>query len=60
DTGASWVQAGAGVDYCRRVGEGPDTVASYLACTPFNGTSFGTTVVSGLVDWGYPGSSAFG
>jgi hypothetical protein len=54
-TGASWVPVGGGVvDYCRRDGAGPDNVSSYIACTPFNGTSFGATVTSGVVDWGYP------
>jgi peptidoglycan/xylan/chitin deacetylase (PgdA/CDA1 family) len=54
DTAATWVSAGNGtVDYCRRVGAGPNNVNSYVACTPYNGTSFGPTAVSGLVDWGY-------
>ena len=51
--GASWVPVGGGVDYCRRVGVGPDWVASYLQCTPFDGTNFGSSVTSGLNDWGY-------
>ena len=51
--GVSWVPVGSGVDYCRRVGVGPDWVASYLQCTPFDGTNFGSSVTSGLNDWGY-------
>ncbi|MHB8497249.1 MAG: hypothetical protein ACYDES_04505 [Acidimicrobiales bacterium] len=53
-TGAAWVSVYGGVEYCRRVGTGPNNVASALACTPFNGTSFGSTSLSGIVDWGYP------
>jgi hypothetical protein len=34
-----------------------DNVSSYIQCTPFNGTAFGPTVTSGLVDWGYAGRS---
>jgi Peptidase family M23 len=52
-TGAAWVSTGSTVNYCRRVGAGPNNVNSYLSCTPFNGTSFGATVNSGLTDWGY-------
>ncbi|MGP0029181.1 MAG: hypothetical protein ACLPVF_01595 [Acidimicrobiales bacterium] len=52
-TGASWVPVTGGADFCRRVGGGPDWVASYLACNTFNGSSFGPTQISGLTDWGY-------
>lgn len=45
--------SGGTVDYCRQTGASPDNVSSYLACTPFNGTTFGPTVSSGLIDWGY-------
>ncbi len=54
-----WVPGPHGtIDYCRQVGTGPNMVASYLACTPFDGTSFGATVISGLVNWGYLNSAA--
>ena len=57
DSTAAWVPTGTGADYCRRTGV-QDNVSSYLQCTPFNGTSFGATATSGLVDWGYPDSTA--
>ncbi len=54
DTGWAWIPVGSGkVDYCRRVGDGPDNVGSYLACTTFNGTTFGPEILSGVQDWGY-------
>ncbi len=58
-TGASWVSVSGGADYCRRVGEGPNWVASYLACTFFNGSGFGPELTSGLTDWGYPTGQAW-
>ncbi|MEO3818449.1 VCBS repeat-containing protein [Plantactinospora sp. B24E8] len=40
-------------DYCRRVGS---IAEPRMACTLSTGTGFGATVVSGLADWGQPGS----
>ncbi|WP_441218966.1 FG-GAP repeat domain-containing protein [Phytohabitans sp. LJ34] len=40
-------------DYCRRVGS---MAEPRMACTPSTGTGFGPTFVSGLADWGQPGS----
>ena len=59
DTAAKWVPVGSGVDYCRQVGGGPDWVASYLQCTPFDGTNFGSSVTSSLTDWGYPTAASW-
>jgi hypothetical protein len=38
---------------------GPDNTNSHLACTPFSSStsSFGSTLVSGLTDWGYANGS---
>ena len=53
-----WVRGpGNTVDYCHQLGPGPNNVGSYVECTPFDGTSFGATVSSGLVDWGYTNGS---
>jgi len=52
DVAAKWVPTGTGVDYCRRTGS-VNNQSSYLECTPFNGTNFGSTITSPLVDWGY-------
>jgi len=50
------VPTSRGADYCRQVGSGPDNVASFVACTTFDGSKFGTTVTSPVLDWGAPGS----
>ena len=53
-----WVPTSSGADYCRDVG-GTNNVDSYIACTPFDGTSFGSTVQSSLLDWGFDGTSVW-
>src|SRR6185312_197103 len=53
-----WIPTSVGVDYCRLTGGGQNNVSSYIACTPFNGTSFGPTGTSGVLDWGYQDSTA--
>lgn len=40
-------------DYCRVVGD-RNFVSSYVSCTLSTGTGFGATVMSGVLDWGYP------
>ena len=52
DAGVAWVKLGNQLEYCRRVG-GPNNVNSFVSCTPFNGTSFGATGSSGVLDWGF-------
>ncbi|MEV6287496.1 hypothetical protein [Kribbella sp. NPDC051770] len=54
-TGLAWTDfTGDGkADYCRRVGE-VNQQSSRLSCTPSTGTGYGTSVVSNVVDWGYP------
>ena len=54
-----WVPTSSGADYCRETGPGPNNVSSYVQCTPFNGTSFGSTATSSLVDWGVAGSAVW-
>ena len=53
-----WVPTSSGADYCRDVG-GTNNVDSYIACTPFDGTSFGATVQSSVVDWRIDGSAVW-
>jgi hypothetical protein len=53
DPGRGWVSIPTGAAYCRRVGAPPNNVSSYLECTTFNGQTFGPTVLSPVVDWGY-------
>lgn len=43
----------------RRTGTGPNNVGSSLECTPYNGSAFGGTATSGVVDWGVAGSDAW-
>lgn len=57
-TGSAWVETSSGADYCRLVGV-TNHVSSYLECTTFNGTSFGPSVTSGVVDWGYSRNRAW-
>jgi murein DD-endopeptidase MepM/ murein hydrolase activator NlpD len=54
DTGRAWVDFnGDGrTDYCRIVGT-TNFASSYAACTPSTGTGFGTTILSGVLDWGF-------
>ena len=54
-----WVPTAKGADYCRQVGSGPNNVSSFVACTAFNGTSFGPTVNSKQLDWGYTGTGVW-
>lgn len=39
-------------DYCRVIGNGPPN--SYVTCTLSEGKTFGATLVSASLDWGYP------
>jgi hypothetical protein len=54
DSGRGWADAdGDGkADYCRRVGV-TNGVDSKVSCTLSTGSGFGTTITSGMLDWGY-------
>jgi hypothetical protein len=58
--GRTWADAnGDGkADFCRRIGTG-NLVGSRVSCTLSTGTGFGTTIVSGVVDWGFPAGTAW-
>jgi hypothetical protein len=54
DAGVAWADFdGDGkADYCRRVGD-ENLKSSYVSCTLSTGAGFGSTLTSGVVDWGY-------
>ncbi|MCZ6804228.1 MAG: SpvB/TcaC N-terminal domain-containing protein [Proteobacteria bacterium] len=54
DAGRSWadVNGDGRADFCRRVGD-ENNESSYVSCTLSAGDSFGATVTSGVLDWGY-------
>jgi hypothetical protein len=39
--------------------DSPEYTTSYLACSVFNGTSFGSQISSGVQDWGLAGTGVW-